>query len=418
MPSVAQDQGVRDRRVGARDRVEHAVAHVARDAVEVAGLEVREVTARGTTAEPADRGMAADAGLGRRRGIGVRDGRRSTHERVAGGLRHHARRPRVRRGVAGGTVAAVALRAQHGVVEVVQVRQRRLGTGLYEVRRGGREGCRPRGTREERQREGEQPGPDDEPQHGPWANTAVRTGETRTPPTLTAWRVGCYGALMGFFARLLSLAVLFTAPSVLADVTPQNVASLVPKWTFSGRRRHGRGDRPGRARVRGYLDARVLALDPVTGAEIWSRSVGAPVTGRVLALDDGGICYGTHRVGQGRMPGRRHRRGPLAERNVSDPLAGVVWSAPVAANGRLFVGVAGLTDNPCTRGRLLALDLATGDELWRFYTVPEKVCRTDTAIVECAVDGDCPNGGPCETGVGGGVTATPAVDPDAASGST
>jgi outer membrane protein assembly factor BamB len=87
-----------------------------------------------------------------------------------------------------------------------------------------------------------------------------------------------------------------------------------------------------------------------------------------------------------------------------------VWASAQVANNRVFVGVAALLDDPATPGRLVALDLDTGAMLWERRSVPEKICRTDTSI-ECAVDGDCPEGGPCVQGLGAGVTATVAVDP-------
>src|SRR6185369_9514745 len=165
--------------------------------------------------------------------------------------------------------------------------------------------------------------------------------------------------------------------------------------------------RDGRLYV-GSWSARVLALDTQTGAELWSRQVGGSVPGRVLPLDDGGVCYGTLSGEVGCLDGAT---GAVRwQKAYDDPLQGVVWSTPTASNGTLFVGIAGLADNPCSRGRLLALDLATGDEKWRLYTIPEKVCHTDTSIA-CTSDGDCPANGPCEIGRGAGVTAQPVVDP-------
>jgi outer membrane protein assembly factor BamB len=209
------------------------------------------------------------------------------------------------------------------------------------------------------------------------------------------------------FVRLL-LAALLVPVTALAAITPANVASLVQKWnTAGGGVSGGPIARDGRLYV-GSWSTHVLALDPQTGAELWSRQVAGPVPGRVLPLDDGGVCYGTLSGELGCLDGAT---GAVRwQKSISDPLSGVIWSTPTAANGKLFVGVAGLADNPCSRGRLLALDLATGDEQWRLYTIPEKVCHTDTSI-ECTTDGDCPANGPCEIGRGAGVTAQPVVDP-------
>ena len=94
----------------------------------------------------------------------------------------------------------------------------------------------------------------------------------------------------------------------------------------------------------------------------------------------------------------------------TDPERSHIWGSPVVANGRVFVGRASHSDVPCTRGHLYAFDLETGAELWRYATIPERVCRNDTRV-ECRTADDC-GGGECIPGVSGGVTATVAVDPN------
>jgi outer membrane protein assembly factor BamB len=209
------------------------------------------------------------------------------------------------------------------------------------------------------------------------------------------------------FVRLL-LAALIVPVSALAEITPANVASLAQKWNVPGGAVTGGPiARDGRLYV-GAWNARVFALDPQTGAQLWTQQVSSAVPGRVLPLDDGGICYGTLNGQVGCLDGAT---GAVRwQKSYKDPLDGVVWSTPTASNGTLFVGIAGLADNPCSRGRLLALDLATGDEKWRLYTIPEKICHTDTSIA-CTSDLDCPGGGACEIARGAGVTAQPVVDP-------
>jgi outer membrane protein assembly factor BamB len=208
---------------------------------------------------------------------------------------------------------------------------------------------------------------------------------------------------------LVPLLVALASVSASADVTPASVTGLARVWGLDAKAGVTGGPivRDGRVYV-GTWDSSLYALDPVTGAQIWKITVGGAISGRVATLDDGGICYGTLSGEVGCVDGAS---GAVRwTTNLTDPAPGVIWSAPLPSGDRLFVGVAGLTDQPCTRGRLVALDLHDGHELWRFYTVPQKVCTTDTAVV-CTVDGDCPNGGTCVTGVGGGVTATPAIDP-------
>ncbi|MGH8149432.1 MAG: pyrroloquinoline quinone-dependent dehydrogenase [Steroidobacteraceae bacterium] len=77
---------------------------------------------------------------------------------------------------------------------------------------------------------------------------------------------------------------------------------------------------------RGTGDARLLALDAATGKILWKDVVGSPALG--------------------------------------ESVSGV----PLAANGIVYVGVAG--SELGVRGRVMAFDAATGRELWRFYTIP------------------------------------------------
>ncbi len=103
----------------------------------------------------------------------------------------------------------------------------------------------------------------------------------------------------------------------------------------------------------------------------------------------------------------------LWKRSLSTPFEGAPptdhhWGSPTVANNRVFVGIASHADSPCTRGRLVGLDLDTGGVLWDLPTVPVHICDNDTGQT-CMSDADC-NGGTCIRGRGAGVTATPAVD--------
>src|SRR5262245_14110487 len=118
----------------------------------------------------------------------------------------------------------------------------------------------------------------------------AQADENDVQATLTLWPGRWYVPIMRLLACLLGC---LAATGAFADVTPANVASLTTRWeTMAGGVTGGAILRDGRLYV-GAWDGLVTALDPATGAKLWSTSVKGPVPGSVLALDDGGVCYGT-----------------------------------------------------------------------------------------------------------------------------
>src|SRR5262249_49117335 len=99
----------------------------------------------------------------------------------------------------------------------------------------------------------------------------------------------------------------------------------------------------------GGADANVYALDAQTGALAWKTSLGDPATS----------VEGAH-----------------------------VWTSPAVFHRKVYVGKASHLDNPCVRGALVALDAATGAEIWRFEPLPEHICAT-APQKPCMTDTDC-----------------------------
>lgn len=150
----------------------------------------------------------------------------------------------------------------------------------------------------------------------------------------------------------------------------------------------------------GAADANVYALEAATGHLVWKVSLGNPDT----------QVEGAHG-----------------------------WSSPAVFHGRVYVGKASHLDAPCVRGAVVALDAATGNEVWRFNTLPDNlcsndpqkpcatdadctggtcqpflVCRADTGqqaqILLCSSDADCAAPATCQRPLGGGVTSSAAID--------
>lgn len=115
-----------------------------------------------------------------------------------------------------------------------------------------------------------------------------------------------------------------------------------------------------------------IALDPATCAVKWRRSYRAdkrtpfPVN-RGVAYYAGRLYRGT---GDGRVIALDAATGAEVWSNVvGDPANGeIVSGAPLAWNGLVIVGTA--VSEFGVRGRIIAYDADTGREVWRFYSVP------------------------------------------------
>ena len=205
-------------------------------------------------------------------------------------------------------------------------------------------------------------------------------------------------------------------------LTPANAATLVQKWNLAlqpalGTTNNGVTATPavGFGNVYfGSWNGFMVAAKQTSGAVKWtydtqsqgvgfvpgiSGSVTLTADGRALAGDANAVVHCVN-AKNGKF---------LWKTPIGNPAVDQIWSSPTVAGNRVFIGIASHSDNPCTNGRLVALDLDTGAVLWVHQTIPDNICTSDTAI-SCTVDGDCPNGGTCVPGKGAGVTATVSTD--------
>ena len=128
---------------------------------------------------------------------------------------------------------------------------------------------------------------------------------------------------------------------------------------------------------RGFLDGRLVALSAATGDVLWEQQVA------------------------------------IAEKGETIP------AAPVAHDGRVFVGNAG-GDNYGVKGRIYAFDAATGRPLWETFLVPKEQSVGILSLVDAPVSNDATDGladtwgTPSGEPISGGATWTSyTLDPDA-----
>ena len=161
--------------------------------------------------------------------------------------------------------------------------------------------------------------------------------------------------------------------STLSQVTRDNVADLGLKWVFQTRRALNFQATPLVVDGVMYLTQPpndVVALDARTGRVFWvyehvpSRGGGS---NRGLAIHGDTLLMGT--VDAMLVAVDAKSGGPLWQEQVADPaLAYSIRHAPLVVKDTVIVGTSG--GDQGVRGFLAAYDVRTGNEIWRFYTIP------------------------------------------------
>ena len=199
---------------------------------------------------------------------------------------------------------------------------------------------------------------------------------------------------------------------------PANAANLAVKWQFD----IGTVDGPSGAGVTSTptvgggmvfvtaWNGKVYALDARDGRVRWRYDVGSTALGlqsSATLTADGRLLFGDSNANMYCLLARTGKL--LWKTTIGDASVDHIWASPQVANNRVFIGIASHSDQPCTQGRLVGLDLDTGAVLWTLKAVPDRICNNDTSIT-CSTDAECGTG-TCVMARGAGVTATVAVDP-------
>jgi polyvinyl alcohol dehydrogenase (cytochrome) len=173
-----------------------------------------------------------------------------------------------------------------------------------------------------------------------------------------------------------------------AGLTRENVPRLKLKWAFGFPGVATAYSSPslfgGRVFV-GSADGTVYALNAQTGCIYWTYKAAEGVRTAILLEKNGRAAYFGDL--QGNMYAVNANTGALLwKTRVDEHLYAEITGTPKLENGRLYVPVSGggeqvAAGNPsyecCTfRGSLVALDTASGKQIWKAYSIPEPAKST------------------------------------------
>jgi alcohol dehydrogenase (cytochrome c) len=165
--------------------------------------------------------------------------------------------------------------------------------------------------------------------------------------------------------------------SPLTQVTAENVGRLTLAWRYKTGLPHAFEASPlvldGVMYVSTPLN-HVIALDPATGRRRWEHAETLSTTVHCCGPVNRGVAVYGGRVYMGTLDGRlvaldaRTGRRAWQVRVADNERGYAVDGAPVAADGKVIVGVSGAEYG--IRGFVTAYDAGTGRRIWRFYTIP------------------------------------------------
>jgi alcohol dehydrogenase (cytochrome c) len=165
--------------------------------------------------------------------------------------------------------------------------------------------------------------------------------------------------------------------SPLAQITPANASGLKLAWQYKTGIPHAFEASPVVVNGTMYVSTplnHVVALDAATGRKKWEYAAKLGTTVHCCGPVNRGVAvYGGH-VYMGQLDGKLvaldTADGDVAwDVQVGEPNEGYALNGPpVAVDGKVIVGTSGAEYG--IRGHVTAYDAGSGDQVWRFYTIP------------------------------------------------
>jgi alcohol dehydrogenase (cytochrome c) len=165
--------------------------------------------------------------------------------------------------------------------------------------------------------------------------------------------------------------------SPLDQINAGNIAELVPVWIYSTGVEGALETSPvvvGNTLYATTAGGRVVALNAATGEELWTFDPEPEIVTLCCGPTNRGVSAWGENIYVASLDARllalNARSGALNwEADLGDPGAGYsAVMAPLAIDGRVFIGVSG--ERYGIRGFVAAFDARTGEEIWRFHTIP------------------------------------------------
>jgi len=162
-----------------------------------------------------------------------------------------------------------------------------------------------------------------------------------------------------------------------SQLTPANVGGLKLAWKYNTGLPYGFETSPVVVGGTMYISTplnHVVALDAKTGQKKWEYNPNLSTTVHCCGPVNRGVAVYGGRVYMGQLDGKlvaldASNGNKVWDKQVGDQGEGYALNGPVVAvDGKVMTGVSG--GEYGIRGYIAAFDAGSGDEVWRFYTIP------------------------------------------------